>query len=820
MQRCLWLVLLLLLTSLPAQASVAGRAAPECAEALLADVSGAVGIDAGTCLIVNLGTLEPGAVLEVDVLVIDDAVDLLVFDAAARSPYDLGQGYRAGMTLPASTEALLGEQGFHWQVPPSIQPKSWSFVFDNLAHDGDQGMGDQGGARATISLLVTPVSEGTLTVVHDLYGLEANTSTWLTAPAGLSLDAGTSLLLEAWPLEGSGDLLLLSEAERTAFEGGGTIEPQAGRSMLDVDGDSTLSWVLPSALEGTPMHLLFDATNRTVGGAVAGDVRSTVRLTLDPPLTPMVHDNANGSTTIGVAIELDADATPDRLMRLEAWSWDLEGGVDANGGVLNGDEWGVDASTSARWNSPGTKTITLSVRDVDGRTASTTHTVDVSDVVAPVAAVASLGEEQPITDGYRIGLDELLHLSCEPSTDDHRIDACSWSIDGAAAGQNTTLISSWSSPGEHTVRLTVTDPSGGADVIERRVVVTDPSPPSITPGSVSALPASVEVGAQTVVSVVVEDDVDAAEDLVVHWDLDPLVDSDGNGIKDDDPDAVGPQVALSFNDVGTQTVVITVEDPSGNRDRVVWSVEVTSSSSTSRGGSWMGIALLLIVVCVAVSAVVLRARRSRGPEATVEQEPSDEERAEAAKAAEMASIYGASTASAAPQDVYASQTTLMTSRPATVNAASSAAWSEASQALFDEVPSGARAPTGAEGLASLMDEDATSTESNTVADLWSPVEAEAPPTPVQSLEATSVEPVAGGRVSLPAGFDAFLNGGTAPTPLVKATEPTPAIATDLPTTCPACSQRFIARLPEDLQAARAACPSCGGHVTVRRPPLA
>jgi hypothetical protein len=238
-------VLLLLLSSVPAQAAVVGREAPGCAEAVLSDVTGAVGIDAGTCLVVDLGTLEPGTVFEVDVLVIDDAIDLLVFDAAARSPYDLGQGYRAGMTLPASTESLLGELGFHWRVPASIQPKAWSMVLDNLAHDGDQGMGDQGGARSTVSLLVNPIDEGALTVVHDLYGVEANASSWLTPQGGLSLDAGTSLLLEAWPVDGAGDLLLLNDDERAAWEGGATMSPPAGRSMLDVDGDATLSWVLP-----------------------------------------------------------------------------------------------------------------------------------------------------------------------------------------------------------------------------------------------------------------------------------------------------------------------------------------------------------------------------------------------------------------------------------------------------------------------------------------------------------------------------------------------------------------------------------------------
>ncbi len=818
MQRYFWPVLLLLLSSVPAQAAVVGREAPGCAEAVLSDVTGAVGIDAGTCLVVDLDTLEPGTVFEVDVLVIDDAIDLLVFDAAARTPYDLGQGYRAGMTLPASTESLLGELGFHWRVPASIQPKAWSLVLDNLAHDGDQGMGDQGGARSTVNLLVNPIDEGALTVVHDLYGVEENASSWLTPQGGLSLDAGTSLLLEAWPVDGAGDLLLLNDDERAAWEGGASMSPPAGRSMLDVDGDATLSWVLPASLEGTPMHLLFDATNRTDGGAAGEDVRATVRLTLDPPLAPVVTDSANGSTTLGVGLTLDAGATPDRLMRLEAWSWDLDGGVDAEGTALTGNAWGDEASTTSTWSTPGTKTVTLQVRDVDGRTASTTHLIEVSDVVAPVAAVASLGAEQPIADGYRIGIDDVLRLSCAPSSDDHRIETCSWSIDGSAAAQNTTLVSSWSSPGEHTVRLTVTDPSGGADVLERRVVVTDASPPSITAGSVATLPATVEAGAQVVVSVVVEDDVDPTDDLVVHWDLAPLVDTDGNGVKDDDADAEGPQVALSFSEVGEQTVVITVEDPSGNRDRVVWSVEVTAPSNDQRGGAWLGFLVVLLLAGGGATVVLLRRRSGDEPQPAIEPEPTAEERAEAAKAAEMASIYGASATSAAPRDPYAAPMTFAAAPPAGARAA----MDDASRALFDGGAATSATNTGEDALASLMNADEQPTETSDASQPQprDPVE-EATSGMAEAPAASSEGVAAGGRLSLPAGFASMLNTASlgTQTPAKAVPEPAPQHQEEVQATCPSCDQRFIARLPDNLQAARAACPSCASHVTVRHPPV-
>ena len=42
------------------------------------------------------------------------------------------------------------------------------------------------------------------------------------------------------------------------------------------------------------------------------------------------------------------------------------------------------------------------------------------------------------------------------------------------------------------------------------------------------------------------DEYDAATDLRFHWDLDPLVDSDGNGDKLDDPDVLGSRVDIIF----------------------------------------------------------------------------------------------------------------------------------------------------------------------------------------------------------------------------------------------------------------------------------
>ena len=116
-RHCGALLVLMLLASMPMVGATEGRAAPDCASAALNEVSGAVAVDAGSCLDIDLGVHAPGTVLAFDILVVDDAVDVLIFDDAGKAPYDLGQSYRNAMTTPVSTESMLGQQVFHWKVP-------------------------------------------------------------------------------------------------------------------------------------------------------------------------------------------------------------------------------------------------------------------------------------------------------------------------------------------------------------------------------------------------------------------------------------------------------------------------------------------------------------------------------------------------------------------------------------------------------------------------------------------------------------------------------------------------------------------------------
>ena len=79
------------------------------------------------------------------------------------------------------------------------------------------------------------------------------------------------------------------------------------------------------------------------------DLRTTVRLTLDPPMNPTVQDDGNGSTTLLQPLLLDASSTPDRLNRLVDWLWDLDADTDEDndGDATNDGAWASAKSTSA-----------------------------------------------------------------------------------------------------------------------------------------------------------------------------------------------------------------------------------------------------------------------------------------------------------------------------------------------------------------------------------------------------------------------------------------------------------------------------------------
>ena len=804
-------LLFIMLTVPPSAFADQGRAAPGCSETTAQAFSSSDAISDGECVKVSLGVLMPGDVFDINIDIIQDAMDVLVFDQNTIQPYDLGQSYRSSFEPVPSTESALGSFSFHWKVPASISQKTWYIVFDNLNHDGDQGLGDQGGNDSRASLSVAAIDEAYWTPYHDLIGMEPDSYTTLLSDGDLRLDAGTTVAVSAWSLEGQGDVYLQTQSMNTLYTTGGVGTLYiTGAALQAVEGTSSFSWIVPNELDGEALFLVADNTDTPVGGADGStDVRMTVRVELSPTLTPVITSDANGATSIGESVAFDAMMTPNRLNQIESALWDFDADVDSdNDGTANNDADGTGWQTEATWSTPGQRTVTLWVTSPTGQMASKTTSIDVQDIIDPTARIG--GNGQPVAGGWRLLVNDALVLNCDSSSDDHEISLCSWSVDGALFGQNNTILVSWTTIGSHEVVLTVTDSSGNTNSTATSVVVVDNTLPVLQQSSLNVLPSSGMIDQAITCSVSASDPFDNTIALRYHWDLNPELDGDGNGDDRDDADRTGSKADLTFKQPGTYTVVVTVFDPSNNSDSHAFTIKI---GEPAEEGSIAGLLLMVLFIGtltmgialvghrrwqhgIAVDLLVGRGLSELEAKAHIAQVidsrktpmfapavvlagldlsevTSSAVKEEEAKAAELESIYG-SNVSTQPTSAFAPPTAV----PA-FSAGSQAAAADAMALLNDETPQTTPAPQAA------MQEFVT--------DL---MPAEAPQTVVKS-----------GGIQLPSSV-VSKPAATEAEPTSTPASPEPAVDTSTRRTCQACGAEFSVTLPEGIAQAVVACPSC------------
>ena len=846
MRSSLFVALLLCTMLLPATAlATEGRAEPNCLNDTPAAFSSATVIGDGACMKINLGVLTPGDVYDLSIIVSQDALDILVFDQNSIQPYDLGQSYRSSYEQVPSTESALGSFEFHWKVPPSIASKSWFIVFDNAAHSGDQGMGDQGGADSRASLTISKITESYWTPFHDVIALPTDTSSTLLSGDSMRLDAGTTVVVSAWELEGNGDVYLQTQAMNTLYTTGGVGSLFiTGASLQSVEDAASFSWVVPNELDGELLYLIADNTDTPVGGADgASKVRMTVRVEFAPPLTPTINDDSNGSTIIGKAVTLDAMSTPNRLNQVASASWDFDAANDANGdGDSTNDADATGWEALAIWSSPGDRTVTLTVTSPIGDSATATTVVSVADVVEPVARIG--GNGQPISGGWKLIAEQSIVLNCDGSTDDDRVESCSWNLDGTPYGQNNSVTFSWTDIGMHSVELTAVDPSGNTNSITTMITVTDISLPVLVQATLDLLPSSGLVNDAITCSAAANDVYDPDSSLRYHWDTNPNVDADGNGNARDDADFNGSTTDISFSSAGTFDVVLTVFDQSDNSDSHAFSITVENPPEK---GSIAGIFMVVLFIGAVTMGVALIGHRrwqkgialqlllGRGlSEAEAKahlasvsssrklplfssaaelsgldagEVKTASSKAEEAKAAEMAAIYGAPASSVPSQ-----QSAFAPPSQGAFAPPSQGAFAPPTQGAFAPPSQGAFAPPASAAMAVSLGSQAAAADAMALFNDEEPTpQAPAvvqPPTQVVS-DLTPTAPVQtivnSGGISLPEGV--LTPQVSAPQQPVSAPVNEPQNA-QTQVVCSSCSSAFMIQMPEGVTKVIVACPSC------------
>jgi hypothetical protein len=828
MRSSLFVALLLCMMLIPAPSlATEGRAVPNCLDDTSASFSSSQVIGNGACIKVNLGVLTPGDVYDLSIIVSEGALDVLIFDQNSIQPYDLGQSYRNSYEQVASTEsAENGSYQFHWQVPASINAKTWYIVFDNLAHSGDQGMGDQGGVDSRASLTFTQISDSYWTPFHNLIALENDSSQTLLSGDDLRLDAGTSIVVSAWSLEGNGDegngdVYLQTRGMNDLYTSGGVGSLFiTGASLQSVEGSASFSWIVPNELDGEELIIVADNSDTPVGGADGlSAVRMTVRVELAPQLNPLITNNGNGSTAIDNGITLDASSTPNSLNQIASTSWDFDASVDTdNDGDASNDGDATGWTALAFWDTPGVRTVTLTVTSPTGSSASATSVISVLDIVNPIARIG--GNGQPINGEWKLVTNASIVLNCDGSTDDHTVSMCAWNLDGIPYGQNSSVAFSWSDIGTHSVTLTVTDASGNSNSISTTLLVTDASLPTLKQSSLNLLPSNGLVNEAITCTVQATDPYDAVTSLRYHWDLSPEVDADGNGNPRDDADQTGSSTDLVFEESGRYDVVLTVFDQSNNSDSHAFTLTV---ESLPEKGSIAGILLVVLFVGTLTMAVALLGHRrwqngiakdllvgrglsvaeaeahmtvvsstrkiplfssaivlsglDAGEVHTTSSKIEDE------KAAEMAAIYGSQPTEQASQESSFAPPTFA-QQP--ISQGSQAAAADAMALFNDESPTPSVQPV-------------TQTTPESTNDLY-------PSAPTQTV-------IKSGGVSLPEGM-ATPSSKPVPELPQPTISTTPTEAAPQQVTCQGCSSVFAIRIPEGANAVVVACPTCSLDATV------
>ena len=846
------LTLLLMAAPLSVQGD-AGRAAPECLTQTAASLPPSLAIDPDVCVIVDLGVLMPGDVYDLSIIVVDDAIDLLFFDENSVQPYELGQSYRSLMAQPASTESALGAYEFHWKVPPSIAAKQWYMVLDNTAHDGDAGQGDQGGLRSTVSASVERLDEVFWTPYHNLLSVEANGYEVLLSGDDLRLDAGTTLVVSAWDLSFVGDVYLQTRTMHDRYLSGGIgVQFIDGGALQAISSPQSLTWQVPSTLAGEELLLVVDNTDSPLGGGNGTEtLRMTVRLELDPPLTPTVTDDQMGNVALGAPIQLDASSTPNRLGQQGTFVWDFDATVDGNGdGNPTNDVDASGVTVDASWALPGEKTITVTMTAPSGQQASTTYTVSVDDAVPPTPRIQSV-DGVPVAGGWRVNVNNAIVLNCAASTDDHTVASCDWTVDGQTTSNASTLTLSPETVRTYEVDLTVRDASGNVANTTAVITSVDPTVPYFEKGFLDLLPTKATEGDELTFEVAVNDSFDGPNPLRVHWDLQPNKDTDGNGDARDDPDRVGLTPIISFDNAGLREFVITVFDSSNNSDTHAFSIDVEAAPSTTpqlAGGALVvGVITLLLVGGLVGFRTLqrnrgfnlliqrgLNAEEARAHMAKVAQQNkvglfapaeahagldvgvdvvSAEERQAAQAQAEMEAIYGTASsvdpnAGFAPP-AYSQQPLSQASNQAAAEAAALLNGDEGSVAESDPLESLVEDIAGAAAVAVPAPSASPTSVGEPSSGVAPPPQVALPATPSvsEAVSLPSTEPVAMAAVSLPETPPAVSQpAATAP--------PTPPAPTVVRHTCTSCSAVFEIDLPAGLTKALVACPSCGVDQTV------
>ena len=279
------------------------------------------------------------------------------------------------------------------------------------------------------------------------------------------------------------------------------------------------------------------------------------------------------------------------------------------------------------WLEAGLHKMRLEVTDSEGASSGIEErwvsVQNVAPTIEPIASVLPVAEGQTISvsgssSDTASDIDTLVRCwDIDPSMDSDDIGSADDDCD--VIGDDLTIA--WNRSGTHKLVYHVTDDDGAttSEVLEVLVLNT---PPIVRTGAISCvayeacvLDASTTLDALTDIN-----------DLTVAWDMDVTVDSNEDGIPDNDADLIGKTVSYIFKQDGVQSVKVIAwdEDPERPGTKVVTFAVLPADRTPleNLGASLVGeeanpLAQLSLLVLMLL-LVGLFSRRRRQPEATTD----------------------------------------------------------------------------------------------------------------------------------------------------------------------------------------------------------
>lgn len=714
------------------------------------------------CAVFALGSIVPGDVHSIQFQT-DNEVDVLIFSQAGLSVYSNDQSYRTSNVWDekGTLESLNGTAEWRWTAPINKSQTNWYLVIDNLDHPQDDDQGSNGGYSATGSITIEAASIRSWTLHDMLWSLDAGEGRNIAGP--FSFREGTQILIEAFEIEGTPDVFFMTNQQKDLYLQDYSNDFRiSDTDILSISSSSSRSWLVPAVHADQDLYLMLDNTASPTGGGAGSTVaRLGVVLSILPILDAEISSSDDLlQVDVGQVISLSTLTTPNDWNQLDpaGFSWffpEADCSISTTGN-----------SVSLCWTTEGQRTVEVTITSTDGRTDTESVDVIVIDSTPPTSQILVSGDIQR-------GVGESFTISGQ-SSDNGGIAKEEWLVDGVVVQtQNqsgTSLTYSFNSStdiGNHVIILRVFDLSGLTSVSNITVQISDTTAPitsSITGTQV------VNPGESVTFSISANDP--ESSNLTYEWDIDGSVDSDSNGVSDDDIDLVGASISISYDTGGSRFVTCVVTNEAGLRSIETFTVTILNPQveDTSSSISFAMIAIIILIsllILLPIGAFIWQRSTSRRvAEIIAEQESEKSEQAPPPTVEEQSQMYA--TRRSDDFESIAGMPSSEIQRTSRI---------ESSEVLDD-----------------LFSEEA---EQNVPEDLPESIQKDA-------VKASSPPPSTLG-IEIP-------NMSTSS----SVVEPIKELATTIRTNCSSCNESFEVDLPPGVNSGKTACPHCGWIEFVQR----